>query len=49
MKEYYIIKPSILNLEQRLEKFPPNFKFCKDYALWLISEIIRKTAYKLES
>ncbi|MGO2357367.1 MAG: hypothetical protein ACTH6S_07450 [Mesonia sp.] len=49
MKEYYIIKPSSLNLEQRLEKFPPDFKFCKEYALWLISEIIRKTAYKLEN
>ncbi len=49
MKEYYIIKPSSLNLDQRLEKFPPKFTFCKDYALWLISEIIRKTAYKLES
>ena len=49
MKEYYIIKPSSLNLEQRLEKFPPDFNFCKDYALWLISDIIKKTAYKLES
>ena len=49
MKEYYIIKPSSLNLEQRLKQFPPNFNFCKDYALWLISDIIKKTAYKLES
>ena len=49
MKEYYIIKPSILNLDQRLKEFPPNFKFCKSYALWLISEIIKQTAYKLEN
>lgn len=49
MKEYSIIKPSILNIEERLEKFPPSFKFCKDYALWLISGIIKQTAYKLEN
>ena len=49
MKEYYIIKPINLNLEERLEMNPPNFKYCKDYFLWLINEIIKNTAYKLET
>jgi hypothetical protein len=49
MKEYFIIIPVVLNLEKRLEKHPPNFIYCKDYFLWLIGEIIKKTAYKLES
>lgn len=48
-KEYYIIKPVNLNLEERLEKHPPDFVYCKDYFLWLISEIISRTAYKLQA
>lgn len=48
MKEYVVLKPSILNLDERIEKHPPEFNFNKDYCLWLISGIIAQTAYKLE-
>src|SRR5690606_8375258 len=33
----------------RLKIDPPSFKFNKDYSLWLIREIIKKTSYKLEN
>ncbi|KAB1067952.1 hypothetical protein F6U93_08400 [Tamlana haliotis] len=49
MKQYSIIKPCILNLNNRLKHSPPDFNFNIDYAYWLVSEIIKKTAYKLES
>lgn len=37
-----------IDLEERLRKFPPDFDFNLDYGYWLISEIIRETAYRLE-
>ncbi|WP_225035280.1 hypothetical protein [Winogradskyella sp. SM1960] len=49
MTHYNIIKPSILNLEERIKKCPPSFNFNIDYGYWLISEIIKQTAYRLES
>lgn len=49
MKQYYIITPTSLNLEELLQKFPPDFKFCKDYCLWVVSKIIKRTSYMLES
>src|SRR5690606_35519628 len=49
MTSYSIIKPSILNLEERIKKYPPDFNFNIDYGLWLVSEIIKQTAYRLEN
>ncbi len=48
MKEYYIIKPITLNLEELIKKFPPDFNFNIDYAYWIINLILTKTAYRLE-
>ncbi|KFC33525.1 hypothetical protein FF18_08995 [Elizabethkingia anophelis] len=45
MREYYVIVPKNLNLDQRLSKFPPEFKFSKDYCYYFISELIRRLLY----
>jgi len=41
MKNYYILKPKNLNLDNRLEKFPPDFDFNKDCAYYIISKLIK--------
>ncbi|MFC0346083.1 hypothetical protein [Epilithonimonas hispanica] len=46
MSEYFIAVPKFLNLEQRLSKFPPNFKFSKDFCYYYIAEIIRESMKK---
>ena len=40
MKNYYIIIPKSLNLDQRLTKYPPKFEYSKDYFLYFLSEIV---------
>ena len=45
MREYYVMVPKNLNLDQRLSKFPPEFKFSKDYCYYFISELIRRLPY----
>jgi hypothetical protein len=37
-----------LNLEERLRKFPPDFKFNLDYAYWIVNLVLEKTAYRME-
>jgi len=48
MRNYICLKPINLDLEKRTKEFPPDFKFNLDYCYWLIGEIIKSTAYKLE-
>lgn len=48
MKEYYIIIPKKLNLEERLKQFPPDFEFNTDFAYFVISDILKQTAYRFE-
>ena len=48
MPKYFIIKPVTLNLEERIKKFPPDFKFNLDYAYWVINLVLEKTAYRSE-
>lgn len=48
MKKYICIKPVNLELEKRIEKFPPNFDYNLDYFYYLINIILRKTAYKFK-
>ncbi|AQX07906.1 hypothetical protein [Elizabethkingia ursingii] len=45
MKEYYVLAPKSLNLDQRLSKFPPSFEFNKDYCYYFISGLIRELQY----
>lgn len=45
MKEYYVTVPKNLNLDQRLSKFPPEFKFSKEYCYYFISELICHLPY----
>ena len=44
MKEYYILIPKSLNLEQRLSKFPPDFELSRDYCHYFISELIKQVS-----
>ena len=46
MSEYYILIPKSLNLEQRLSKFPPDFKLSLDYCHYFISELIKESCNK---
>ncbi len=48
MKEYHIIIPKKLNLEERLKEYPPDFEFNLDFAYFVISDILKQTAYKLQ-
>ena len=45
MKEYYVVKPKNLDLENRIKQTPPNFKFSIDFAYLVISELIQANAY----
>lgn len=45
MKEYYVVKPKNLDLENRIKQTPPHFKFSIDFAYLVISEIIQANAY----
>lgn len=46
MNEYYVLVPKNLNLDQRLTKFPPHFKFNKEYIYYFISKLIEDIAYQ---
>ncbi len=46
MSEYYVLIPKHLNLEQRLSKFPPDFKLSVDYCYYFISDIIKESCNK---
>ncbi|SEQ02828.1 hypothetical protein SAMN05421824_0963 [Hyunsoonleella jejuensis] len=48
MKEYHIITPKKLNLEGRLKQFPPDFEFNLEFAYFVISDILKQTAYKFQ-
>lgn len=49
MKEYICIKPVNLELEKRIEKFPPDFDYNIDYFYYLISDIIETTSQKFKN
>ncbi|WP_079243281.1 hypothetical protein [Chryseobacterium indologenes] len=46
MNEHYILVPKNLNLDQRLAKFPPSFKFNKEYIYYFISKLIEDITYQ---
>ncbi|WP_223550546.1 hypothetical protein [Aestuariivivens sp. NBU2969] len=48
MKEYHIIIPKRLNLEERLKQYPPDFEFNLDFVYFVISDILKQTAYKFQ-
>lgn len=48
MKEYFILKPKKLNLEERAAKHNPDFKFNFDFAYFFISNIIERTQYAFD-
>ena len=48
MRKFYVLKIEKISLEERLKKFPPDFEFNLDYGYWLLGEIIRETAYRIE-
>lgn len=45
MKEYFILKPKKLKLEELVAKYNPDFKFNFDFAYFFIHGIIIKTQY----
>jgi hypothetical protein len=46
MNEHYILVPKKVNLDQRLTKFPPPFKFNKEYVYYFISKLVEDIAYR---
>ena len=47
LMKYYILKPKNLKLDERLEKFHPDFNFNIDYAYLVIHDIIKAQPIKL--
>lgn len=46
MNQYYVLVPKNLNLDQRITKFPPPFKFNKEYVYYFVSKLIESIAYR---
>lgn len=49
MNKYICIKPINLELEKRIEKFPPDFDYNIDYFYYLISNILQRTNHKFQN
>lgn len=48
MKEYYIFKLKNINLQDRINRFPPNFDFNIDFGYLIIHFIVQGMAYRID-
>lgn len=48
MSDYYIFKIKNINLEERVKRFPPNFKFNFDFGYLIIHFILEQMAHSIE-